>query len=135
MAAPQSEGTVTDGAGEAYSIRSVRGDEDSMAWRTGHMPVRRVVPRKHAADRQHHDMRALPLDIAARIGHPARLEQADLEGPAFEQCPADDVHDPFPASHEAAGYGAPGDVNVKAHFPITSVKVFDGFSYLVVLKN
>jgi len=50
-AEPQSERTITDGTGEAYSIRSVLGDENGMAWRTDHVPARRIVPRKYTADR------------------------------------------------------------------------------------
>jgi hypothetical protein len=40
--------------------------------------------------------RALPLDIAARIGHRARFEQADLQRLALEQYPADDLHGQIP---------------------------------------
>jgi hypothetical protein len=34
--------------------------------------------RKNAADRQHHSVQTLPLDIAARVGHRSGGEPSDL---------------------------------------------------------
>jgi hypothetical protein len=93
LAEPQNERTIADRARETQAIRRVGGDENRMTWRAGHVPAKRIVPRKHAADRQYHDVYALPLDIAASVGHWARRERTDLERVACEQCPADGVHD------------------------------------------
>jgi hypothetical protein len=82
MIESQRERTIADRAREADAIRRVRGDEHGMARRSGHVPAGRVVPRKYAADRQHHDMRILPLDLAARVRHRTRREQADVQGVA-----------------------------------------------------
>jgi len=92
LAEPQNEGTIADGARKTNSIRRVCGDEYGMARRTDDVPARRIVLRKYATDRQHHDIRTLPLRVAARKGHRMRLEQADLYRLAFEQRPAGDFH-------------------------------------------
>jgi hypothetical protein len=80
----QRKRTIADRARIADAIGRVRGDQHRMARRADDVPAGRVVARKHAADRQHHDMRALPLDLAACVGGRARPEHPDVQGVACE---------------------------------------------------
>jgi hypothetical protein len=102
LAEPQNQRAIPNGPGKANSIRCVRGEKYGMARRTDHVPVRRIVLREHAADRQHHSVRALPLDTAVRIRRRMRVEQADLQRLAYDQGLADDFHGPIQTAPEAS---------------------------------
>ena len=85
VAKAQGQRAVANASGKADTVGRVGRNEHGMAGRADHLPPRRIVLGEHAGQRQHHGGAILPLDIAAGIGHRARLEQADLQGRAFEQ--------------------------------------------------
>ena len=98
LAKPQGDGAVADAAGKADAIGRVGGKEDGVAGRADDVPTGRIVLGKHAAERQHDGILALPLDVAAGVRHGTGLEQADLQRLAFKQCFTADFHGAIPAS-------------------------------------
>src|SRR5215472_12027880 len=82
---PEGQRAIANRTRKAQSIWRIRGNEDRMTWRADDLPARCLVFREHATERQHHDVEALTLNLAACIRCRPRLEQADLQRLVLER--------------------------------------------------